>query len=324
VVIDDKMKNITPYTIFKPFTFLIIIGYIFNILGIVSIDTLLPWLLKILIDNVFPNKNIQLLLIVLSLILVTRILGIFFIAIQMLVNETVRVKASNNLKLLLIKKIRELKYYNFKKYLSGDLLSYISNDVPYFIEIYYSLLDIFCTLFGIILQLAIVFIINPLFALIGLILLVLFPLINYLTTKKIRGKSIDKQNQYGEMNAIFNESISGSKEIISYVCADWENKRFLSIFNNILKSELNIAKIFMTRLSTDGFLRLIFELFLYGYAGYQVIRGEISVGIAVASITYFSGLVQPISVFGGSFAGIRMQMGICNEMRDCCYKNDIL
>lgn len=149
-------------------------------------------------------------------------------------------------------------------------------------------------IFQVIISAYLLYTINWKITILGFILVPISVLVTFLFSKPIKQQANYYQSNVAKTTEKIQESILGSKEIISFARIDWDIKRLNTIFNNTL----NIKKKFIFISSVSSNINLVIYwvtfaiLILYGS---QMVRNQvISVGSLIASVTYFMSLIGPI------------------------------
>ncbi|MGP1575948.1 MAG: ABC transporter ATP-binding protein [Treponema sp.] len=100
------------------------------------------------------------------------------------------------------------------------------------------------------------------------------------------------------MTAVLQESLTGIRVIKAFTCQQYEIKKFKTASEAYMKQNLTLIRCFACFWSGSDFLSYvqIFTVILYG--SFLAYRGEISVGMLIAFISYISILIQPVHQLG--------------------------
>ncbi|MBJ8030427.1 ABC transporter ATP-binding protein [Bacillus cereus group sp. N21] len=129
-----------------------------------------------------------------------------------------------------------------------------------------------------------------------LLIVFLISVIYYLVSTKLgpKGKKISREVQENK-SALFvhiEEGVSSTREVVAYHRRQWELKNYNRLFERLLASGIKEVK-FQNKLSflTDP-LKWGANLAVLGYGAFEVIQGNISIGLFVVIYQYTSKLVQ--------------------------------
>ena len=266
------------------------------IMFLLSAGTLVsPYVLKIIIDDVFPSKNVKLLLVVLSIYLCISILRIILSYISRYFSTWINSHIVKDIRVSVFERLIKLplKYHNTNK--KGDLIHRVNNEVDSIKSILTSSVPKFinsiCTVVGLIVMLSI------LDYKLLLISLSIFPLI-FLNTRYFQPK-VHSQVKKSRLN---------NAAILSFIIERLGNIRLLKSFNtynhekHLLTSkvdeqiDINMQLVHTSGLSSSfaQFLTVVLPIMILGIGGADVISGNMSVGVLVAFIQYSNRLFEPV------------------------------
>ncbi|KLO22464.1 MULTISPECIES: ABC transporter ATP-binding protein [unclassified Marinitoga] len=276
----------------------IIIASIGMIGGIIA-ELILPYLNKIVIDNIIINKQIDLLFITLT--------GIFFITIfralmgyvQEFTFDYVGSRISKALKFDLFKHIQKQPFKYFDKTNTGELMSRIGEDVD-------NIWMAFGFGIGLSVEFSLYFILGSvvLFYLnwkLALISLISAPFIAYLATKleKEIGKAFDKiSDQAAVINTTAQENISGVRLVKAFAREKYEILKFLKLNDENYNLNIMKSKIWGKYFPTIEFLGNAALILVVTVGGMFVINEKISLGTLVAFNGYMWMIVWPMRLIG--------------------------
>ncbi|NUU96991.1 ABC transporter ATP-binding protein [Marinitoga sp. 1138] len=269
------------------------------LIGGVSAELILPYLNKIVIDDIIVGGKRNLLFPVLA--------GIFFITIfralmgysQEFLFDFTGSQISKNIKNDLFKHIQKLPFTYFDKTNTGELMSRIGEDVD----------NIWNALgFGISIavEFALYFILGSLVLFylnwkLALISLISAPAIAYLATKLENeiGKAFDKiSDQAAVINTTAQENISGVRLVKAFAREKYEIMKFLKLNNENYELNLEKSRIWGKYFPTIEFLGNGALILVVTVGGALVIKGNISIGTLVAFNGYMWMIVWPMRLIG--------------------------
>ncbi|MBN1498969.1 MAG: ABC transporter ATP-binding protein [Spirochaetes bacterium] len=270
-----------------------------------AIALLIPWIIKILIDEVFPNKNIHQLLHLLVILALVRIVSGIMLSVNSILTGSVTIKMANKLRGIITEKINNLSITALNNEKTGNLMNCISEDTASFVDIFTNIKDLFSIFVLFISQLIIVTFIAPKLLIPTIPLLLIYPFLNIFTTRKFRPLSLNYKESIGKLNNFIHEIITGNKEIKSFNRQHWQKNRLHFYFNQLHTIYLKYFKALAVSFFSNDILRLITDVSIYGCAGYLVIKDYYTAGSAIAAATYINQLINPISYFGESIGWFR-------------------
>ncbi len=257
-----------------------------------------PWIMKLVIDDALPHKNLQLLSLLLLLFAGMFLLRAWLTFVRNRVLQFAAMRVVCDLRIRLFTHIQSLSLRYFDANHTGKVISRITQDTG---EVYgltngflIGVLADSITLFGV---LGFLFLVDWRLALAVSFVLPLFAL-NYLyNRKKMREVSrTHRDNWYGVVGFL-HERISAARLVKSFAREEAESARFASGIN---ADYFNFSKIVMrnTRLSVMAdLLGSVGALVVLGLGGWFVIRGEMQIGTLVAFNAYIAFIFPPIVRF---------------------------
>jgi len=113
------------------------------------------------------------------------------------------------------------------------------------------------------------------------------------------------RKKIGELNALLQDSLSGTRIIKGFAREDYEFERFSEKSDENRRLNIRIAKIMAIFGSSLGTLTRIGSLFVLAYGGIKVMRGGISPGMFVTFLRYIPMLYGPIMGLTRFYASIQ-------------------
>jgi ABC-type bacteriocin/lantibiotic exporter with double-glycine peptidase domain len=254
-----------------------------------------PYLNKIIIDDVFGKQNYS--------ILQNIIIIIFSAAIILGITQTLRdvliahvsEQIEIHLKKRLLLHLRSLTYQYVENQSSAGLLSLFQSDITLFVNLYNMILPMAVQIFfQIIVSAFLLYTINWKVTILGFCLLPISVLISIFFSNPIKKQANYYQQNVAATTEKIQESILGTKEIITFSRIDWEINRLNKIFNNTL--DLKKKFIFISSVSSNANLIIYWVTFaiLILYGSHLVRNNTITIGDLIASVTFFMSLISPI------------------------------
>ncbi|MHB1485118.1 MAG: ABC transporter ATP-binding protein [Saccharofermentanales bacterium] len=267
----------------------------FCILFTTFIGASYPYIFGRLVDEVFYGKNMS------AFIRIVILYGVLFLTAQIghfILNMTwaqLMTRFLFDIRKALFDKSLSLKAKFLYNMQSGDILKRINYDTDEFMNfIHWNVLYASAGLIDLILILSIIFFLNWK---IGLVVLVITPVITFVTrhfAKKIKVIYAKTRAEDGVLQSWIFEILKGMREVVLLGAS----RQVLSIFTKkyirIMRYSIETNKIETVSERVNSSVSLIAKLVVYALSGYFVFRGEFTVGAFVAVITYF---IQATSIF---------------------------
>ena len=182
----------------------------------------------------------------------------------------------------------------FDKHHTGDLMARATTDLEpigeFLIWGQRILLQAFLTYIGIYLVLYIIDI--RLFLLIGVVTPILF-ILSYFVSTKLGPLFFDIRQQYGKLTTVIQENIAGTEIVKAFNAEDREKKKFDKenfAYFDLRAYAFKIRSIFLPMILFV--VNLLITILIFA-GGYQVIQGDISLGLLITLFTYFIMLAMP-------------------------------
>ncbi len=281
------LKFLKPYWVHQSVVFILMV------LGTVS-SLAFPYMMKIIIDDVFPNKDYDLLIWILLLLLGITvgniIIGFCSNYLFAWINNRIMLDIRSHIFDHLIQ--LPLSFYDRNK--SGDVVYRMSNEVDriqsFITSSALSLVHSLLTLIG--LTVALCWLNWQLFLV--SILVIPFLMLNILYFQpKIRDITERGQKKGSEVMSYLIERFESIQLIQVYNAYHYENNRLLSQLNGLLSINMeNVTYSGMMR-SISRFLTSLTPAIVLGWGGHKVMLGVMSLGALVAFLQYLSRLFEP-------------------------------
>ncbi|WGS65935.1 ABC transporter ATP-binding protein [Marinitoga aeolica] len=290
------MKSILKY-VFNQKKFILIAAI--GMIGGVAAELILPYLNKVVIDNIIINKQTNLLFITLLSIFFITIFRALMGYVQEFTFDYVGSRISKSLKYDVFKHIQKLSFKYFDKTNTGELMSRISEDID-------NIWMAFGFGIGLAIEFSLYFILGSivLFYLnwkLALISLISAPFIAYLATKLENeiGKAFDKiSDQTAVINTTAQENISGVRLVKAFAREKHEILKFLKLNDENYNLNIMKSRIWGKYFPTIEFLGNAALILVVTIGGMFVINENISLGTLVAFNGYMWMIVWPMRLIG--------------------------
>jgi ATP-binding cassette, subfamily B, bacterial MsbA len=257
-------------------------------------DGAIPYLLKMILDDVFGNQNKNMLWVLVGILVGFSIVRGLFGFLEKYLTATVGHSVVKDLRNEIFDKLLSLSSSFFEKTASGGLISRVTNDA---LLVRTALTDAAASLLRdtvrIIALISVAFYLDPVLALIAF---VGFPFCIYpviLFGKKVKRFSRIGQEQFGGITGLLSEIISGHKIIRIFSREKYERKRFQDENSKFTGMLLKAEKYGALSSPTNEVLATLAIAAIIVYGGLSVMAGVRTQGDFIAFITAVFLLYEP-------------------------------
>ncbi|WHY59853.1 ABC transporter ATP-binding protein [Cytobacillus firmus] len=264
-------------------------------LGIVLLQAYFPYINKIIVDDIVTNKNYALInSVIISIIIVALFMCILDVIKRWLIT-TIAENIQKNLKEELLSHLRKKPFEYQVKKSDGYLVSYFQSDITLITLIYRDIFPITIQIFfQIAISLTIIISVNVKILLMGILIICLNVIITKSFSHKIKDLSTRNQHENAKVHSFLTDTLKGSKEILNSNAEEWEKSKNRKVLKKPISTSLALTKISALSLNINLFIYwLSFAMITYFGLG-LVRKGEMSIGILIATTTYFMSLLSPV------------------------------
>ncbi len=256
--------------------------------------------MKYAIDNIFPNKNLQLLnllaLVFLALALINTssnfLNGLLLFLFRTKVTQNIQKKLFNHMEYLNMtfhnnQKVGQLvsrlmsDSSNIQGLLADTQLSFIRNVLSFFIGV------------------SILFFLHWKLALMAISILPLFAYSLYFFSGRIRAKSTKLQQKIASVFEIFFETLYSIPLIKSFLLEEKQGEKARDKLENYFNSSLDLTKTSLLSGSITAFVGAMGPLLILWIGGREIIRGNLTLGGFIAFNGYLGYLYGPVQSLMG-------------------------
>ncbi|MDO4177665.1 MAG: lipid A export permease/ATP-binding protein MsbA [Phascolarctobacterium sp.] len=277
----------------------------------------LPWIIKDMVDQVLNNKDTSMLsYIVISIIVVFAIRGVAAFMQYYLMNY-VGQRVIIDIRGEVFAKIQRLSMSFFDKNKTGEIMSYVTNDVG---AMQQALVDNVVDLVteSVILLASIVMMLYLNWKLF-LICMSTFPgIVLFIDVfgRRIRRSGKKIQEATADVTSVLQESVSNPRVIKSFVREDFEINRFNVENERNFSANIKYVKQAATLTPTIEFIAACGVTIILWYGGNAVIDGELTAGALVAFLTYAVNISNPIKRLGRIIGNIQKALAAAQRVFD--------
>lgn len=271
----------------------------FEVLICMSIGVILtlvdPLVIKVLIDDVFVDRNLNLLHLIIGALIGLYLVRALMNIITAYLYNFVGQRMLFDIRTHLLQHLQKLHLGFYQRTKTGDLISRVNNDVESLQGMLTTtFVDLLTDLLTVLAILVIVFYIDWRLALVSLSVFPLFALSITYIGKRIRVKSKQVREKISEMLHFFHETFSGIKLVQSYVKEKYEARRYVSKGKDLINLRINLGILGSLANSSAGFFAALGPALVLWYGGYRTIEGALSIGSLFAFYAYVKDLFSPI------------------------------
>ena len=254
----------------------------------------LPWFLQIIIDRGLDNRGLMILLL-LGIIMTYCLREIFFYVSHFLFYYTGN-RTLFGVRIKLFKHLQNLSLRFYQEYRTGKLISNILTDVASLNGMISAVLsNVVIHLFTIICIVIALFIMNPNFFVLPLIVILLQALNFTYFRVRMRAEEKDLREMMSEVSANLAETINGIKVVKSFGKEHHESLGFAQRLRPTFDKSMNLNMLSAKSWICSEVINISGIVLLLWFGSLDVTSGEMTIGQLVAYYTYFTMLTGPVS-----------------------------
>ena len=275
-----------------------ILGIAFFILVISSMLNLgMPQIIRIILDDAIVNKDSELLI---KLIILYSLILIASAAIRLFLEyiySKLRIKLSIYLKTKVLKHLSKLSGQYYSNIKTGEILNIIENDIAILGNIGVE------TLFSLIMDLIIAVISFTLLikmqsellimVLVSMNIQLIILLVQSKFTNLIAKKTSEIRTYNGKLANIIQEYIFNIMNVVISKSTLYFFRRYFKSQRELAKNKIKLDVIFYSNIAISSVLANLIIIFIYGFGGLKIIKGEMSIGELIVFQQYTNMLITP-------------------------------
>lgn len=295
----DSIKRYLQFV--KPYRWQIIGTLIIGIIKF-AIPLLIPVLIKYVIDDVVGNTSLSAGEKTNHLLLVMGIMVVVFLIIRPPVEyyrqyfaQWTGNKILYDIRDQLFSHIQKLSFKYYSNTRAGEVISRVINDVEQTKNfVMTGLMNLWLDLATILIAVAIMFTMDVSLTFVSLIAFPFYALSVRYFFGRLRGLTRDRSQALAEVQSHLHERVQGMPVIKSFAVEDHEQTAFRSQNKNFLQKALDQTSWNAKAFAVVNTITDISPLIIIGYAGYQVIQGDLTIGTMAAFVAYIDRLYSPL------------------------------
>lgn len=258
------------------------------------LDLFIPQVTKLILDDAISNKKIDLLIKLIVVYAVVGILSAVFSLILDYIYSKMRKKVTVKLKIRLLKHLSKLSGDYYTNIKTGNILSILENDMftveNFGADILFSLIVNVITA-----TIALFFLIRMQFDLllivIGLQLLITLSQSKF--TKVIALKTGEVRQDAGNLSNIVQEYVSNIMNVVLSKSSFKFFKKYIKLEKNLVSKCIKLDMTISSNIAIARTLSSLITICIYGYGGWKIIKGRMSIGELIAFQQYTGMLIGP-------------------------------
>ncbi len=210
---------------------------------------------------------------------------------------------------ILFKKFQRLPLSYFDRHQTGEIMSYITNDVAALQNALVDRLIELVTESSIFVgSLVMMFLLDWQLSLLTLITVPLVGEAMKIFGRKMKSSGAVIQERLADITALMQESISAVRVVKSFVREDFEIQRFTRENDLNFRAQMKSVQIQSLLTPTVEFLAALAVTVIVWFGGYEVVNGNITAGALVAFLTYAVNLANPVKRISRVYGTIQKAM----------------
>ena len=281
------------------------------------LDLVQPWVYKLFIDDVIPNRDARMLGGVCALLLGSIVVRVLFSTLRGYLFTHVGERAVIDMRHTLFSHFQRLSMSFFNREKTGRLMSVFTNDVPAMQGLYTSTLTDFVTdTLRFVVTLGVMFAIDWQLTLLALPSLPLFAVALFLFSKPVRTISREVQESRAAISENLHESLAGVREVKSFTREAREVGRLRSVFERLLGLRVRQSILHSAADGAAHLTAVVGVLLVLWLGGMKAVRGEMKAGVLIAFIQYMAVLFGPVHMYMRVNNRIQSAMGAAERLFD--------
>ena len=262
------------------------------------IITFIPYLTKILLDDVFPNQNYKMFYRFILVMLLCYIVNAGLNVIKDFLLSVLSEKIALRLRTAMNKKISSMRYDYLDKYTLGDILSRYNKEVEVIKKSCGDMLTrTISNIATFLLASIVISLIQWQILFLSIVILSVYVWNNKFWGQKVKCYA-EKTMKYNEdsMNIIAEnyQNVLISKIYRAY---HYINNKFQQAYIKQYKSQIGLEIIYSSNVNISNLLIYLITVFIWLFGGVKVLRGQMTVGKITALLSYQGMLVSPMIFF---------------------------
>ncbi|MCX5702927.1 MAG: ABC transporter ATP-binding protein, partial [Candidatus Omnitrophica bacterium] len=254
-----------------------------------------PWVLKLIIDEVLPKRNLPLLNALTIGLIFIFVLKFYFGFLREYLFSFIGENVVCDLRNRLYWQLQRLSVKYVENTPSGSIISGIIGDVDSIKDFLFGgVIDFIYSFFNLLFVLIILFILDLRLSLISLIFIPIFGITFFKLAPRLKGKHSSVREKYAELTARLNEVLSGIRIVAGFAKGEQELDRFNSKQREIFEASMGSHKLGIFLWMSSEFLSSLGLVTIIWFGARGVFSGHITTGTLMAFYSYLGMLFFPV------------------------------
>lgn len=282
------LEFVRPYWHIAIFTFILM-------LILSAFETIQPLFAKLFLDRVIPQRDVRLLIVIATAILIINALTALLSAIRGYIMAWLGEKIVVDIRRKLYEHIHSLSLTFFDRRDTGRIISRITDDTHRLNDFLTGgLQDIARDALVSIAIGIILFTLDYKLAIVTIIPMPLLAISSIQFGKRVRTLFHRTWRRWAQVTSLLADKLPGVRVIKAFVQEHNEIRRFTETIYDLFNASLRVARLWTIFFPTIGFVTTLGYLGIWGFGGYWVIKGSMSVGTMVAFLGYLWRFYAPV------------------------------
>jgi ATP-binding cassette, subfamily B, putative efflux pump len=296
------LNNIYRYLQFvRPYKWQVIATIMIGIIKFV-IPLLIPMMLKYVVDDIIGNKKLSVDEKVAHLWMILAIMLLIFVVVRPVVEyyrqyfaQWTGNKVLYDIRDQLFTHMQKLSFHYYANHRAGEIISRVINDVEQTKNfVITGLMNLWLDMATIVIAIAIMLTMDVKLTLISIIILPIYAISVKYFFGRLRGLTRIRSQALAELQAHLHERVQGMPIIKSFAIEEDEQRQFDKQNRNFLTKALDHTSWNAKAFSVVNTVTDIAPVMVISYAGYEVVRGNLTIGTMVAFVGYIERLYNPL------------------------------
>ncbi len=274
-----------------------------------------PWIIKNIIDDVLANKDMAMLnTIAVGIVVVFFFRGIFYYGQTYLVSY-IGQHVIIDVREVLYRKFQQLQLAYYEKRQTGNIMSYITNDVAALqIALVDSLIDMVTEGSVLIGSIGMMFYLDWKLSLLTFVTMPIIAKAMNVFGRKLKSSGTVIQERTADITSFLQESIAAVRIVKSFVRENYEIERFCEQNYLNFKAQMKNVQLMSLLTPTVEFISAIGVTFIIWFGGYEVVNGVMTAGSLIAFLTYAVNLANPIKRLSRVYGTVQKAMAAADRV----------
>jgi len=274
-----------------------------------------PWIIKNIIDEVLANKDMAMLnTIAVGIVVVFFFRGIFYYGQTYLVSY-IGQHVIIDVREVLYRKFQRLQLAYYEKRQTGNIMSYITNDVAALqAALVDSLIDMVTEGSVLIGSIGMMFYLDWKLSLLTFVTMPIIAKAMNVFGRKLKSSGTVIQERTADITSFLQESIAAVRIVKSFVRESYEIERFCEQNYLNFKAQMKNVQLMSLLTPTVEFISAIGVTFIIWFGGYEVVNGVMTAGSLIAFLTYAVNLANPIKRLSRVYGTVQKAMAAADRV----------